>query len=97
LQEALRSLAHLFNTSRKTLKTWVVDWRAHDWGNDPFALGAYSFSVAGLDDGPEVLAKPLRDTLFFAGEATAEELGTVHGALDSGLRAAREVVAALKS
>ena len=41
------------------------------------------------------LAKPLRDTLFFAGEATnlSGETATVGGALQSGLRAARELIA----
>jgi monoamine oxidase len=39
----------------------------------------------------------VRDTLFFAGEATAdgEETGTVHGALGSGIRAAKEVAVVL--
>jgi monoamine oxidase len=39
----------------------------------------------------------MQATLFFAGEATAdgEEVGTVHGALSSGVRAAKEVIAAL--
>jgi monoamine oxidase len=42
-----------------------------------------------------VLAQPIEDTLFFAGEATdAEEEGTVTGALQSGVRAAGEVLAA---
>lgn len=42
----------------------------------------------------ETLAKPLRDTLFFAGEAadTEGEAGTVAGALQSGARAARPVL-----
>jgi monoamine oxidase len=44
------------------------------------------------------LAAPLGDTLFFAGEATAGggSTGTVHGALASGQRAAREALAALR-
>jgi len=42
------------------------------------------------------LAEPLRDTLFFAGEAAdfEGEHGTVAGALQSGARAAREVLRA---
>jgi monoamine oxidase len=67
----------------------------HNWSRDHFSRGAYSFPSAGHDEGPAKLAEPLRDTLFFAGEATAsgEEIGTVHGALASGLRAAKEVLA----
>jgi monoamine oxidase len=41
----------------------------------------------------ESLAAALHDTLFFAGEATStEQAGTVAGALESGIRAARELV-----
>jgi monoamine oxidase len=41
------------------------------------------------------LAQPLRGTLYFAGEATDDqgEAATVAGALQSGVRAAREVLA----
>jgi hypothetical protein len=41
----------------------------------------------------ETLAKPLRDTLFFAGEAAdlSGEASTVGGALQSGITAARLV------
>jgi monoamine oxidase len=41
------------------------------------------------------LAQPVEDTLFFAGEATNSDghTATVHGAIASGQRAAREVLA----
>jgi hypothetical protein len=44
------------------------------------------------------LANPIKDTLFFAGEATdsAGEEGTVQAALDSGRRAARQMLDVLK-
>jgi len=49
----------------------------------------------GADDAREVLARPLEATVFFAGEATdSDEAGTVTGALQSGVRAARETLAA---
>ena len=43
------------------------------------------------------LAQPLDDTLFFAGEATDTEgeASTVAGALQSGMRAAKEVMGCL--
>jgi monoamine oxidase len=52
--------------------------------------------VGGADAGARV-AEPVAGTLFFAGEATAAggHTGTVHGALESGRRAAGEVLAAL--
>jgi monoamine oxidase len=46
----------------------------------------------------EELARPVQDTLFFAGEAVHVDgfAGTVHGALETGERAAREVLRSLK-
>jgi monoamine oxidase len=67
----------------------------HDWQHDPFARGAYSYALVGGSDAREALAQSLDDTLFFAGESTdpAAEAGTVTGALQSGVRAAREALA----
>lgn len=69
----------------------------HDWANDPFARGAYSYVRIGGVHARAALAKPLDDTLFFAGEATSinGQGGTVNGALGSGARAAAEATATL--
>jgi monoamine oxidase len=71
----------------------------HDWSSDAYSRGGYSFTAAGFEDAPRRLGEAVEGTLFFAGEATADlaELGTVGGALDSGVRAAREALAALES
>ena len=60
---------------------------------------AYSFVTAGHEDAPHRLAAPVADTLFFAGEATSldSQIGTVHGALASGMRAACEFKQSLSS
>ena len=68
----------------------------HDWLSDPFSRGAYSYVTVGGQNARGELAAPLNDTLFFAGEATDSEGGTVTGALHSGTRAAREVHRSLK-
>ncbi len=96
---ALRSLAKLCDCSLTALRRLVLDGRTHDWAGDPFTRGAYSFATAGEEQAPSQLARPVGGTLFFAGEATAEllELGTVHGALASGERAAQEILARLGS
>ena len=96
---ALRALAKIFDCPLASLRSLLVDQHRHDWGADPFARGAYSFSQAGAEDAPERLAEPVEETLFFAGEATAgaEELGTVGGALSSGVRAAEEISATLSA
>ncbi len=67
----------------------------HDWQADPFACGAYSYVVAGGGKARELLARPLRGTLFFAGEAaeTTGQSGTVTGALASASHAVEQLIA----
>jgi monoamine oxidase len=69
----------------------------HDWHNDPFARGSYSYGVTGGIDAPQVLGRPIGNTLFLAGEATDPHGrgGTVHAAIASGQRAAKSVLASL--
>jgi monoamine oxidase len=66
----------------------------HNWQTDPFARGAYSYLGVDGSEARQLLAEPLEETLFFAGEATntQNEAATVAGALQSGVRAAREVL-----
>ena len=70
-------------------------WHYHDWTADPYAHGAYSYVPAGALDAQSELGRSIEDTLFFAGEATAPGgwNGTVDGAIESGYRAAREILA----
>jgi monoamine oxidase len=75
-----------------------VQWSTlRDWIRDPYALGSYSYTKPGGTTQRSVLATPIDDTLFFAGEATqpAPHYQTVHGAYLSGRRAAREILASL--
>ena len=97
-ERALSSLSRIWNVPKQTLRRAVVGRETHNWSSDPFSRGAYSFIAAGVDDAAEKLREPMQDTLFFAGEATADgaEVGTVHGAHASGLRAAEEVRKALQ-
>lgn len=67
----------------------------HDWHADPFFRGAYSYVPAGKLAARAALAQPIDETLYFAGEAanTSGHGATVHGAIESGRRAARRVIA----
>jgi len=49
---------------------------------------------AGAADAPEVLGRPVKNTLFFAGEAAdiTGNNGTVHGAMASARRAVTEII-----
>jgi monoamine oxidase len=70
---------------------------SHDWSKDVFAQGAYSYVAVNGGDARAKLAMPIDGTLFFAGEACASDGqgGTVNGALATGERAAREILASL--
>jgi monoamine oxidase len=96
LQEWLRILSKAFGVCTTALQRLLVSWHTHDWEADEFARGAYSYVPAGALDAPAKLTVPVADTLYFAGEHTdtVGDWGTVHGALRSGLRAARQILAA---
>lgn len=90
---AIASLARALGLSRRRLRAMVDGSWSHGWDTDPLARGAYSYQLVDGATAPDVLARPVRGTLFFAGEATAPDgrTGTVDGAIASGLRAARQV------
>lgn len=89
---ALRALATHLGLPRRRIQSRVEGCWTYDWQNDPFSRGAYSYPRVGGAEAAKTLARPVKKTLFFAGEATAEENGTVEGALGSGRRAARQVL-----
>lgn len=70
----------------------VVRANVSAWGSDPWIKGAYSAALPGQGHQRAILAKPIDDRVFFAGEATSTEFfATAHGAYLSGIRAADEV------
>ena len=75
-----------------------LDARLIAWPDDPYSCGGYSFVLPGHDGARKLLAEPT-PPLFWAGEATEPEgrSATVHGALESGMRVAREVRASLQA
>jgi monoamine oxidase len=69
--------------------------RVHRWGVDEFARGAYSYALPGYADRRAVLAQPVDDRLFFAGEACSpHDFSTAHGGYLTGVAAAEGVIAA---
>ncbi|HKY85484.1 MAG TPA: FAD-dependent oxidoreductase, partial [Pseudorhodoplanes sp.] len=62
---------------------------ATQWNDSPYTLGAFSAAAVGGQPSRRILMEPLRERVFFAGEAVHETLwGTVGGAWESGERAA---------
>ncbi len=91
---AIESLSHTIDVPTGPLQDALVACHRHDWRHDPFARGAYSYVLAGGLGSAAKLARPVHDTLFFAGEATAGRgiNATMEGALETGQRAADQIV-----
>jgi len=71
---------------------------ASAWARDPWALGSYSHADIGCADLRAVLAAPVDDRLFFAGEACSiHDYSTAHGAYRSGVAAAEQVLQAMRA
>ena len=97
LREAgLKSLASALSVPELLVREQLVSWHYHDWSNDPFAQGAYSFVAPGGIDAWKKVAEPVENTLYFAGEAIVGEgkNATMDGAIESGRRAARQILSA---
>jgi monoamine oxidase len=93
LTHAVASLRRLFG--QRPYRAMLDRFAWHDWQADPYARGAYSYVLASGSRARAAAARAIEDTLYFAGEAcdVDGEAGTVGGALNSGRRAAREVLA----
>ena len=94
IHAAVESLARGLGVSPRRLTGGIEDALLFDWGRDEWARGAYSWEPRGAVDAPAALAAPVDSRLYFAGEATNTngDLGTVHGALATGRRAASEIL-----
>jgi len=97
MDRALSSLGRLLRVDPAKLEEEFAAGYFHDWQNDPFSRGAYSYGKVGANEAQQTLAAPVEETLFFAGEATdvSGNNGTVHGAISSGHRAAAQILRAL--
>lgn len=88
--QAIDELVALLGSEYRNKLTPIGESR---WAQDAFALGSYSRALPGHADGRAVLAAPVDGRLFFAGEATSPNFfSTAHGAQESGVRAAGEVM-----
>lgn len=95
LSLGLTELSAMLNQSH--LAGRVLSSRRVSWAEQPYIGGGYAAVPPGAASARLALAAPEGKTLFFAGEATAHDSNpqTVHGAFESGWRAAREVAQAL--
>lgn len=93
-ERAIQSLSRVLHVPLDLCRAELVASYTHNWQTDPYSLGAYSYVASGGSEVQRELAEPLDGTLFFAGEATNFQghSGTVHGAMASGYRAAKEIL-----
>jgi monoamine oxidase len=96
-QSAVQALARIMEVREAELHEQLTGSFMHNWQADPYSRGAYSYAAVGGMDAARTLAAPVDNTLYFAGEATNGDgyNGTVHGAIATGLRAAKELLQSL--
>ncbi len=81
------------------------DWRprltpagASRWRQEPFIHGSYSHARIGQAHQRQVLAEPVDDRIFFAGEAChPTDFSTAHGAYETGIAAAGAILAGVRT
>jgi monoamine oxidase len=93
INKTLAALSNSFGVKRSILDDLLEFSWFHDWQDDPFSRAAYTYVRVGGMGAADALARPVEQTLFFAGEATdLGQMGTVAGALRSGKRAAEQLL-----
>jgi monoamine oxidase len=90
----LASLAEIFDLPPDRIARNLIAARAINWGNDPFARGAYSYATPKTRAAQSVLRTSDGGAIFFSGEALYEgpDMGTVEAALASGRETARTIL-----
>jgi monoamine oxidase len=91
---SLASLAEIFELPPDRISRNLVASRAINWGNDPFARGAYSYATPRTREALVVLRRSSTDAIFFTGEAlyAGPDMGTVEAALASGQETAQTIL-----
>jgi monoamine oxidase len=88
------SLAEVFDLPQARIRRQLVASRAINWGNDPFARGAYSYATPATRAAQARLSALDCGGLFFSGEAlyAGPDMGTVEAAFASGLETAQAIL-----
>lgn len=93
IDRALEAMAGAFARPRRSIEALLAGTHFHNWQTDPFSRCAYSYAAVGGQNAHALLARPMKNTLYFAGEATSgDQTGTVAGAIESGFRAAKQLL-----
>jgi len=95
VEMGLASLAEIFELPPERIKKDLVASAAINWGNDPFARGAYSYATPQTRQAQAILKQADGGSIFFSGEAlyAGPDMGTVEAALASGRETAQTILA----
>jgi monoamine oxidase len=95
VEMGLASLAEIFDLPVDRIRGDLVASQAINWGNDPFARGAYSYATPKTREAQSLLRRLDRGAIFFAGEAlyAGPDMGTVEAALANGQETAQAILA----
>lgn len=80
---AISSLGYMLEMTHAEVEAAIEHIEVFNWCADPFTLGAYAYKTLKTEQALKVLHIPLKDTLYFAGEAlyAGTEMGTVEAAI----------------
>ena len=70
----------------------LINSHVKNWSTDPLFLGSWASAEPGAFKYREILRQPVGDRIYFAGEATARDWGSVDGAQDSGIITAKKII-----
>lgn len=77
-------------------KVWTGLMTKDAWQNNPWSLGSYVYYPPGYQTTLLGIEAEREGNCFFAGEHTADDGGFLNSGVQTGLRAAREVIASLR-
>ena len=94
--KALKACTSWGSPLKSSFSSRIKPVHLSQWRKDEFARGSYSYAIPGHHSDRALLATPVDNRLFFAGEACSEEsFSTAHGAYQTGMTAAGQALAAL--
>jgi len=91
LKIALQSLSSIFHISIDILEEQLTHYKIINWLDKPYIKGGYCYNSLNSEQARKLLATPVHNTLYFAGEALLDG-GTVEDALKSGRNAATRLI-----
>ncbi len=90
---AIESLSSVFLIPVVHLENKLKTCSIINWINEPYILGGYSYSTLPAEKGRALLAQPVENCYYFAGEYAIENsLSTVDAALQSGKKVAEKIL-----